>query len=184
MTGLPLRRLIAAASLALLAYVGYGIYRAGVDESPPDRAGSDIVFHNGTVTGHRINMRSWTATYDRLVSNADQTLLDLQNVHDGTIFRAGKPYLRVRASHMSVNTITRDFTIAGPLHVQTVATDPQRSFDTDAAQWIDSVQRLTLPKRVTIYSGSQRPLSVGSLTFDVKTGNIALRDVAGQVRFK
>ncbi len=184
MTRLPIRRLALAATLAFAAWVAWGIYRAGVDETPAGRGSTDIVFRGGKVSGQRIKTRSWTASYDRLVSNADQTVLEIQNVHDGTIFRAGKPYLHVQAAHMSVNTITRDFSIVGPLHVKTVASTPQRSFDTTSAQWNDSAQLLTLSNHVTIYSGAEHPLNVGSLTFDVKTGNVAMTNVAGQVRFK
>jgi hypothetical protein len=183
-SGQSWRRLALAATVALVAYLGWGIFRAGLNEVPAGRGSTDIVFRQGTVSGQRIKTRSWTASYDRLVSNADQTVLELQNVHDGTIFRAGKPYLHVRAAHMSVNTITRDFSIVGPLHVKTVGAKPARWFDTTAAQWEDSAQRLTLSHHVTIYSGAEHPLSVGSLTFDVKTGNVAMNDVAGQIRFK
>jgi hypothetical protein len=178
------RRLGVGAAVALLAYTGWGIFRAGLNELPAGRGSTDIVFREGTASGQRIKTRSWTASYDRLVSNADQTVLELQNVHDGTIFRGGKPYLHVRAAHMSVNTITRDFSIVGPLHVRTVDAKPARWFDTTAAQWEDSAQRLILSHHVTIYSGSEHPLSVGNLTFDVRTGNVAMNDVAGQVRFK
>ncbi len=184
MSGLQWRRFGLVATVALLAYVGWGIFRAGLNELPAGRGSTDIVFREGTVSGQRIKTRSWTASYDRLVSNADQTVLELQDVHDGTIFRGGKPYLHVSAAHMSVNTITRDFSIVGPLHVKTVDAKPARWFDTTAAQWEDAAQRLTLPNHVTIYSGSEHPLSVGNLTFDVKTGNVAMNDVAGQIRFK
>ncbi len=183
-TGPQLQRLATFAALALVAYIGYGIYRAGSDDAPPKGTSTDIVFRNGTVVGQRIKTRSWSATYDRLVSNADQTVLDVDNVHDGTIFRKGKPYLHVRAAHMSVNTTTRDFNVSGPLHVETIGGTLRRSFDTTAAQWTDSEQRLSLPNHVLIHSGSAHPLSVGSLTFNVRTGDIAFRQVAGQVRFK
>jgi hypothetical protein len=180
----PLRRLAPWAVLAFVAYVAWGIYRAGIDETPAGRGSTDIVFRGGTVSGQRIKTRSWTASYDRLISNADQTVLEIQGVHDGTIFRSGKPYLHVRAAHMSVNTTTRDFSMVGPIHVETVAANPRRSFDTTAAQWSDAGQLLTLSNHVTIYTGAEHPLSVGSLTFDVKTGNVAMNNVAGQIRFR
>jgi hypothetical protein len=181
---LSLGRLAAGAGLALVAFVGWGIYRAGLGETPPPASSSDIVFHEGKANGERITTRSWTAEYDRLVSNSDQTILDLDNVRNGTIFRAGKPYLHVRAQHMTVNTLTRDFQVAGHLHVETVSAKPPRSFDTTSAHWSDGLQRLDLDQRVTIESGANAPLVVGRLSFDVKTGTLEMHDITGPIRFK
>jgi hypothetical protein len=170
------RRLAVAAVTAFLVFVVWGIYRAGQNETPPPPTSTDIVFHDGFANGERIKTRSWTAKYDRIISNADQTVLDLDNVHDGTIYKKGKPYLRVRAAHMTVNTITRDFSVTGPLHVETIGAKPARSFDTTAADWSDAQQRLSITKRA--------PLMVGGLVFDVKSGQIDMTDVSGPVRFK
>jgi hypothetical protein len=85
---------------------------------------------------------------------------------------------------MTVDTVTRDFTVTGPLHVETVAVRPARSFDTTEARWIDGLQRLELSRRVKIETGAGAPLIVGSLTFNVKTGQLELHDVAGPIRFK
>jgi hypothetical protein len=177
-------RLIAIAGLAIAAFLAWGIHRAGLGETPTPPNSTDIVFHQGIAHGERIKTRSWTADYDRVVSNADQTVLELENVRNGVIFRSGKPYLRVRAAHMSVNTLTRDFTVTGPLHVETIGASPARSFDTTSARWSDAEQRLELDKRVSIESGASAPLIVGSLTVDVKTGLIEMHDVAGAARFK
>jgi hypothetical protein len=177
-------RLVAFGGFAVAAFIGWGIYRAGLGETPPPPSNTDIVFHEGIAHGERIKTRSWTADYDRLVSNADQTVLDLENVRNGIIFKAGKPYLRVRAAHMSVNTLTRDFTVTGPLHVETIDAKPPRSFDTNSARWSDAEQRLDLDKRVSIKTGAAAPLIVGSLSVDIKTGQMEMRDVTGAARFK
>ena len=179
-----LGRLAAIAGLALAAYLAWGIYRAGLGETSTPASSTDIVFREGVANGERITTRSWTADYDKLVSNADQTVLDLDGVRHGTIFKAGKPYLRVRAEHMTVNTLTRDFSVTGHLHVETVSSKPARSFDTSSAHWSDALQRLDLDKRVSIESGAGKPLIVGRLVFNVKAGDIEMRDVAGEVRFK
>ena len=171
-------------AIALFAFVAYGIYDAGRDERSPPPSNPQIVFNGGNASGQRIKFRSWSASYDRIISNADQTILDLVNVHDGLIFKHGKPYLHVRAAHMSVNTVTRDFTATGPLRVETAGGNPPRSFETTSAIWNDGAQRLTLAQPIVIYSGSDAPLHVRSLTLDVKTGNIVLNDVAGALRIK
>ena len=177
-------KVAAIAGLVLAAILGWGIYRAGLNETPPPATTTDIVFNQGVAHGERISTRSWSADYDRIVSNADQTILDLDNVRNGTIYKKGKPYLHVRAAHMTVNTVTRDFTVTGPLHVETVSAVPKRSFDTTQARWSDGIQRLELGRRVSIDSGAGAPLIVGSLTFNVKTGAIEMHDVAGPIRFK
>jgi hypothetical protein len=183
-SGLSLRRLAAGAGLAILAFFCWGIYRAGLGETPPPASSSDIVFNQGKANGERITTRSWTAQYDKLVSNADQSVLDLDNVRNGTIFKAGKPYLHVRAEHMTVNTLTRDFAVTGRLHVETVGSKPARSFDTTSAHWSDGLQILELDNRVTIETGAEAPLSVGRLTLNVKTGAVEMHGVSGPIRFK
>jgi hypothetical protein len=169
---------------AFLAYVVYGIYAAGLDERPPPPSSTNIVFKNGTATGHRIVSRSWSADYDHIQSNSDQTVLELDNVRNGIIYKKGKPYLSVRANHMSVNTESRDFNVSGPLHVETIDAKPHRSFDTTAAAWDDALQRLTLSKHVTVNTAGSAPLSIGSMTFDVKSGAIDITAIDGPVRFK
>jgi len=179
---MDLRPLLGFSALALIAFLIFGIYRAGLNELPAPPATTDIIFHHGVVTGHRITTKSWTAEYERIVGNADQTVLDLYNVTNGTIFKAGKPYMHIRAAELTANTITRDFTATGPLHAE-MASGPRRSFDTTSAIWNDGLQQLTLAHHVLIYSGSRYPLSVGSLTFDVKKGDVELRGVKGQIRW-
>jgi hypothetical protein len=175
-------RIATIAGVAFVAYVAYGIYAAGFDERPPPPPATSLTFRVGHVTGHRIATRSWSANFDRIVSNADQTLLDLDNVRDGIIYKKGKPYLHVRAAHMTVNTISRDFTARGPVHVETVDAKPERSFDTTSAAWQDAIGRLTMAQRIVIHRGAEAPLVVGSLTFDVKSGEIEVHDIDGPLK--
>jgi hypothetical protein len=183
-TGRAYARIAWTVAAAIVAVLGYGVYRAGLGEVPHPPSDTSITFTGGFANGHRIKTRAWRADYDKIVSNADQTILDLYGIRNGEIDRDGRAYLRVRAAHMTVNTVSRDFTVAGPLHVESAGAGPHRSFDTTAALWSDAAQRLTLTKPIVIHSGGEEPLRVGSLTFDVKTGDIVLQDVAGPVRFK
>ena len=179
-----MKRIVFIVAVAVLGYLGYGIYDAGRNERPAPLANTNISFSRGHASGQRVKFRSWAADYDKIVSNADQTILDIQNVRNGTIFKNGKPYLHVRAAHMTVNTITHDFAETGPMHADTVGTTPERSFDTDSAVWNDALQTLTLAKRVVVHSGSDDPLIVGSITLDIKTGALDIRDIEGPVRIK
>lgn len=179
-----MKRVVFLAVLAALGYLGYGIVNAGRDERPPPGSNTDIRLNRGHATGQRVKFRSWSADYERIISNADQTVLDIRNVRNGTIYKAGKPYIRVRATRLMVNTISRDFSSSGPLHAETVATVPARTFDTTSAVWNDASQKLTLAHRVVIRTGSGEPLTVGSLTLNVKTGDIEVHDIAGPVPVK
>jgi hypothetical protein len=172
------------AAIAFVAYIAYGIYDAGLHDRPAPPANSDIIFKHGNVTGQRITTKSWSADYDKIVSNADQTVMQLDDVRNGVIFRNGKPYLRVRAAHMTVNTISRDFTATGPLHVETINAKDGRSFDTTDASWNDTTEMLTMTHHITIRSAHDATLSVGSLSLNVKTGEITLTAVNGPLRFK
>jgi hypothetical protein len=174
--------LIAAAALA--AWVGYGIWTAGRNETMPPPSNGPVIFKTGSALGQRLNGRSWTAEYERITTSTDQTTLDLYGVKNGVIFRDGKPYLRVTAKHMTVNTVTRDFFASGALHVETIGKTPRRTFDTENANWNDALQTLTLPDRAKIGTGAALPLLVGSAVFNVKTGELDMRQVAGAVRFK
>ncbi len=173
------------ALVALVAFLVYGIYDAGKNERPPPSSSStEIKLGTGHATGQRLRFRSWSADYDRIVSNADQTILDITGVRNGSIFKNGKPYLHVRAARLTVNTITRDFQAIGPLHIETVGTQPARTFDTTSATWSEAAQKLTFAQRVVIRSGADDPLTVGNLTLDIKTGNVAINDIDGPIRMK
>ncbi len=169
---------------ALAAWLGYGVWMAGRNETGLPPSNAPVVFKSGTALGQRLSGRSWTADYERIVTSTDQSVLDLYGVKHGVIFKDGKPYLKVTAERMTVNTITRDFNASGKLHVETIGRTPKRTFDTEAANWSDVQQTLTLPDRATIGTGAELPLLVGSATYDVKTGDLEMHQVAGAVRFK
>lgn len=183
--GSPLRWLLLAAVAILLGYVGGGIYLVGLDRASLPANNTTVIFKGGFALGQRIKGRSWTATYRRIVTNADQTILDLDDVTDGIVYKNGKKYLYVRAKHMTVNTLTHDFSASGAIRIETADPDsPHRIFVTDAAAWSDATQRLSLPRKATIETGTELPLTVGRVVLDVKTGQIELTDVAGAVKFK
>jgi hypothetical protein len=180
----PLKTLYWVAGALLAAYVIAGVYLAGGGDVAVPPATSPVIFNEGKALGHRLKGRSWTAQYDRIVSSSDQTRLELDGVHDTIIFKDDKPYLRVRAKHMTVNTVTHDFAATGAIHIETVDPKRKQTFDTDSASWADAAQHLALPHEVTVGTGAERPLLVGSVQLDVKSGEIQLRNVRGGVQFK
>ncbi len=170
------------AGVALALYVAFGIYRAGQNELPPPGADTRIVFKGGSVSGRRITTRSWTADYDKIVSNADQTVLDVEGIRNAVVFKKGHPYIRLRAAHMMVNTVTHDFTVAGPLHAETIVANPARSFDTTSAAWNDARQELTLDKPVVVRTAGAEPLRIARAVFDVRTGLLDVRGLSGPIK--
>ena len=180
-----LKRGLTIAGVVLFCATALGIYDAGRNEIPPPPADTNITApHGGDAVGERIDARSWHLRYDRMVSNADQSVVDLYGVKDATIYQKGKPYLDVHAAHLTVNTITRDFTALGPFRVVTIASKPARSFTTDSATWSDATQKLTFAHKTTIESGADAPMVVGSMTLDVKSGDVDATDAKGAIRLK
>jgi hypothetical protein len=174
-----------AAGALTLGYVAAGFYVAGLDQAGPPPNNTTVVVGKSCARGERINGPSWTACYGRIITSANQTILDLDDVTDGVIFKNKKPYLHVRAKHMTVNALTHDFSATGKIDIETA--DPsvvRRTFETDAATWSDATQRLSLPHKSVIDSGADMPLTVGSLTLDVRSGDVQLNNVAGAVRIK
>ena len=181
----PVKLLALAAGALLLGDVGAGIYLAGLDSPTPPLNDTSVTFKPGSATGERLGCRSWVADYDHIVTNADQTVVDVDNVKHGLIFKACKPYLTVQAKHMMINTLTHDFSASGTIHIETAAPDMlHKTFETDAATWSDAAQRLVLPHKSTIESGMDMPLTVGNVTLDVRSGQLELNNVAGAVRIK
>jgi hypothetical protein len=180
----PLKALYWVAGILLAAYVVAGVYLAGGADVTVPQSTSPVIFTEGKALGHRLKGRSWTAQYDRIVSSPDQTRLELDGVHDTVIFKDDKPYLSVRARHMTVNTVTHDFRATGAIHIETIDPKRKQTFDTDSATWADAAQHLALPHEVTVGTGAERPLHVGSVQLDVKSGDIQLRNVSGGVQFK
>jgi hypothetical protein len=181
----PLKLLAWAAGALALGYVAAGFYVAGLDQVGPPPNDTTVKLHKSCARGERIEGRSWTACYDRVVTSANQSILDLYDVTDGVIFKNKKPYLHLRAKHMTVNALTHDFSATGKIDIETA--DPSalhRTFETDAATWSDATQRLSLPRKSVFESGADLPLNVGSLTLDVKSGDVELNNVGGAVRIK
>jgi lipopolysaccharide export system protein LptA len=177
-------RLKAAAVILVAAYLGVGIYRAGLNELPPPSSSAQVTFYHGTANGERVESKSWSADYDTIVANQDQTIFQAQNVRHGVIYRKGKPYLRVRAQHMTVNMVSHDFAADGPVHVETVDAHPRRAFDTNSAVWNEAQQTLTLSGPLRISTGAPYPLRADRLTVNVGSGKLELIHVSGTIRFK
>jgi hypothetical protein len=175
------KKAITLIALLIIAWIGYEVYAAGRDETPPP-APQPVVMHKGKAHGERLSTPSWSIEYDNVVGNPDQTLLNLEGVRNGVFYRNGKPYLHLHATRVTVNTVTHDFTASGPFHVETVDRVHFRTIDTTQALWTQSSKHLFLPKKTTIATGpSAKPLIADTITVDVDKGDIHMEHVRGSL---
>ncbi|MGH7707624.1 MAG: hypothetical protein ACREM8_09605 [Vulcanimicrobiaceae bacterium] len=181
MTRLVRKRLIWLGALVFLGYIAYGVWAAGNDSAPPISRTGPVTFGGGIVRGERITTHSWSIAYDKITSDPSETTLRLDGIHDGIIYRKGKPYLRFHAAHATVNSQTQDFTADGKVHIETIDRTKPRTFETDFISWSQALQRLALPHPVTITTRDASKLTIGSLSIDVLHRKIHAENVAGSV---
>ena len=180
MVRLTRRRILYSALAIFAGWFALETYLAGREVIPPFSATQPITLHSGAARGERLKTHSWSIDYDKIITNADQTFVEVRGVHDGLIYRKGKPWLRVRAKQMSVNMLTHDFTANGALHVETVDRRKPRSFDTTSAVWSDAQQQLSFPQPSTITTRGGK-LRVDRMSLDVKSGAIHLERISGGI---
>jgi hypothetical protein len=163
--------------------VGYEVYEAGAGDVPPPGNNAPQIISKGQVTGF-IKTKSWTFDYDKVVANGDESVMDLSGIHNGVFYKNGKPYLRLRAQHVTVYMLTKNFIARGPFHIETVDQAHKRALDTTAATWDDGAKILTLANKTTVTTqGEDTPLVAGKITIDVSTGNVHIEQISGHVAF-
>jgi hypothetical protein len=167
----------------LTIWVGYEVYEAGGSDVPPPGNNAPQIISKGQVTGF-IKTKSWTFDYDKVVANGDESIMDLSGIHNGVFFRKGKPYLRLRAQHVTVYMLTKNFIATGPFHIETVDQPRTRALDTTAASWDDGTKILVLANKTTVTtSGGDPPLVAGKITINVRTGDVHIERISGHVAF-
>jgi hypothetical protein len=175
------KRWIVVATVAAVGFVTLEIYLAGRTEVPGPQAVAPVVLNRGLARGERVTSHSWSIDYDKITTSADQTFITADGVRNGIIFRHGKPYLRVRARHMTVNMVTHDFVASGPVHVESVSRHNFHAFDTTSAVWTEASQRLDLSEPIVITSPGAS-LHVQQLSLDVRTGALHIDQPHGSFR--
>jgi len=172
-------RIVASiAILALLAWVGFEIGRAGGDIQVARIAGPGQL-SGGRVVGKRLDGKSWSLDYDTVTMSPDNTIAAIAHVRDGHLHRPGKPDVHMRADNVQVNTFTNDFIVTGNVHV----VDPEgggrtRTFATVGARYLGGSRELTFEHPVTITDGSAK-IVVSSATVNFRTGDITLGALQG-----
>jgi hypothetical protein len=171
-----LRTIAALVVVAGLAWVGYETVRAGED-IPPPHAQALTQLSSGHASDKRIDGKSWSLDYDSATMSADGSQAEIDNIRDGTINRNGKPYMHVRAKHVSANLQLNEFTVVGPVTFDEVG-GQGRTLVTSGAHYIGFSHTLELPNRTTIRSGPVH-LIVDHATVDFSTGTTTLGRIVG-----
>ena len=177
-------RLVAiVAGSALAIYLVVGIILAGMNlpQTPP--ANGPIVLRGGNVRGgsHTISTHAWTLSYDRGEFSSDGTIGTLDGVHDGIIYKNGKPYVEIDARHVALNTETLDFTAIGKVHIQMLHDLYQRSFDTDYVTWTNDAKLLNMIHASYLHVGGET-LKISTISVDFTKNEIHLGRIDGAVR--
>jgi len=166
------RRALVIAGIAFAAWVVWGIVAAG---GPTANVGTAAVseLNRGHAEGRRLNARSWSLDYGRIIEAPDGSTATLYDVHHGEIFRNGKPYVAVRADSVVVNTLSNDFSATG--HVVFTENDGkhERRFRSEHALYYGVQQILTLPSAVHIESDGITA-SFDHATVNLKTGAMSV----------
>ena len=179
----PWKRIGWVAAIALAAYVTIGIILAGRDTPPIPPTMQAINLRGGHVRGNHITTHSWSFDYDTANLSPDGITGSINGVHHGVIFKHGKPYMKISAEHVSINTQTLDFTALGKVSIARIGDSQKRSFDTDLVEWTNSTKMLLLPHPCYVHSGGQL-LRISHITVDFATDDIHFGKIEGSVQLK
>ncbi len=163
---------------ALLGWVGFEIGRAGGDIAPP-RIAQPSMLVNGNVSGKRIDGRSWSLDYDTVSMAPDGTSATIAHVKHGRIHRKGKPDVTFTATDVTVNTVTNDLMIGGPVDFhEPVNATRARTFRTVGARYIGATRTLVLDHPATI-TDAGAVVTVASARIDFRSGDASLGRIMG-----
>jgi hypothetical protein len=167
---------------ALVVYAIVEMVLAGFGAPGPPNENAPIVLQGGQVRGnnHKVATRSWSLSYDRGEFSPDGVVGTLEGVHDGVVYRKGKPYVEIDARRVTLNTQTLDFTAVGRVHIRMLGDRYQRSFDTDYVTWTNDAKMLSMSHPSYLHVGGQT-LKISSITVDFDKNHVHLGSIEGSV---
>jgi hypothetical protein len=176
------RRIGWISGIVIVVWLAIGVILAGRDVPPLPSSSQQIVLRGGRVTGNHIKTRSWIFDYTHAEMSPDGTLATLDGVRNGILYKKGKPYLRISAQHVSVNTQSFDFTAVGDVHIEAIKPSDgiSKSFDTDLVEWSNSGKLLQLV-HPSIFRTADQTLKVATITVDFNGKGIKLGKIQGSV---
>jgi lipopolysaccharide export system protein LptC len=174
-----LRQLRALAAIVLVLGIGWIVYKtihAG-EEIPPPSAQQQTRLSGGSANDKRIDGKSWSLDYDTATLSPDGSIATVEHVHDGVILRGGKPYMRMKADHITANLTLNDFVVVGKVTFTEIG-GQHRRFETTGAHYSGSNHTLTLDQPLTISDGPLT-LRVSTAVVNFTTGETKLGRISG-----
>ena len=172
---------IVAGALAVYLVVGIILAGFGTPPLPPEQSG--ITLKGGRVQGNRVTTKSWSFDYRSAQLSPDGTNGTVEGVRNGIIFKAGKPYLKITAERITIDTLSLDFTAIGKVTVAMLGDPLKRSFDTDLVQWTNGAKLLLMPHPAYLHSGDQT-LQLHDVKIDFGKDEVYLGSVQGSTQVR
>jgi hypothetical protein len=172
---------IGGAAVAIWVIVEVILAGIGTPPLPPDQMG--ITLRGGRVQGSRIVTKAWSFDYRDAQLSPDGTTGTVDGVHDGVVFRHGKPYLKITAQRISVDTMSLNFTAIGKVTVAMIGDPLNRSFDTDLVQWTNATKLLLMPHPSYLHSEAHT-LAFSTVTIDFGKDQIHFGSIRGSTEVK
>jgi hypothetical protein len=168
------------AGVVLTLWVVIGIVLAGGGVAPLPPSNVPIKMNGGEITTHRITTKSWSFDYDHAELSPQGDNGSVEGIHDGVIFRKGKPYLRISAEKVTLDLQSLDFTAVGKVHVERIGDPQHRSFDTDLVTWTNDARLLHMDHPAYVHSGNQT-LRIDGITVDFDEDTFHIGKLGGGV---
>ena len=174
------RPLLAGIGVVVIVWIVVEVILAGRGTPQLPGTQSGITLQGGHVQGNRISSKSWSFDYKSAQLSPDGTTGSVDGVRNGIVLRKGKPYLRVAAEHISVDTQSLNFTAIGKVHIEIIGDADHRSFDTDLVSWTNGAKMLRMDHPSYLHSAGQT-LKLSSVTINFDTDQIHLGAVQGSL---
>jgi lipopolysaccharide export system protein LptC len=171
-----LRVVLALAAVAVLGWFAYQTMYAGSD-IPSQTSTQQTRISVGSANGKRLDGKSWSLDYSAASISPDGSIANIDDVHDGTIMRAGKPYMRMTAKHVTANLSASDFVVNGPVTFTEIG-GQHRELETTGAHYSGLDHILHLDRPTTIRQGSVT-LHVTTAVVNFQTGDTTLGRIVG-----
>jgi len=172
------RPVLIVVGAALAIYLIVGVILAGKNTPPLPSAQNGITLLGGRVRGNRITTKSWSFDYTSAQLSADGATGTIEGVRDGIVYKKSKPYLRITAQRISIDTLSLNFTAIGKVTVELIGDPLKRSFDTDLVVWTNATKLLKMEHTSYLHAGGQT-MAFNSITVNFATDKIHFSGIDG-----